>query len=211
MTTPIEYALMAGASCISTRSLENRFPAPQGWTKVVNPDSYFEDPISGFEAISFTNGTEIVISYSGTDPNDTSVFSSPDGKTNVALAAGAWAEQLLQAAEYYFQIKSAQENAGKTITLTGHSLGGGLAALVGVFFEVQANTFDQVPFAASALHFRGSNAADLYARLADKSDGRSDTALAVLSGYCKQSAKSGMKVTKFARHSRKAFLISRTS
>jgi hypothetical protein len=77
MTTAIEYALMAGASYISNRDSRNQFPIPQGWLKVINPDSYFRDPNSGFEAISFMNGvdlahsTEIVISYAGTD------FSAP--------------------------------------------------------------------------------------------------------------------------------------
>ena len=65
-TTAIDYALMAGASYLSSRADINKFPVPQGWTKVVNPDSYFRDIDSGFEAISFTNGTEVVISFAGT-------------------------------------------------------------------------------------------------------------------------------------------------
>ena len=38
-TTIIEYALMAGASYISTRDPKNQFPIPQGWdvTKHANP------------------------------------------------------------------------------------------------------------------------------------------------------------------------------
>jgi hypothetical protein len=67
VTTAIEYALMSGAAYISNRLEINRFPAPDGWTKVINPDSYFKNPDSGFEAVSFTNGTEIVISFAGTD------------------------------------------------------------------------------------------------------------------------------------------------
>ena len=37
MTTAIEYALVAGASYISTRDDVNQFPIPQGWEKVVSP------------------------------------------------------------------------------------------------------------------------------------------------------------------------------
>lgn len=89
MTTQIEYALIAGASYLSTRNPENQFPIPMGWEKIVNPDSYFRDPISGFEAIAFKKGNEIVISYAGTDPNNWGFLSSPEGKTNFALANGA--------------------------------------------------------------------------------------------------------------------------
>jgi hypothetical protein len=35
MATEIEYALMAGTSYVSTRSEINRFPAPQGWTEIL--------------------------------------------------------------------------------------------------------------------------------------------------------------------------------
>ncbi|MHB1198395.1 MAG: alpha/beta hydrolase family protein [Polaromonas sp.] len=176
MITAIDYALMAGASYISTRASGNQFPVPQGWTKVVNPDSYFRDPITGFEAISFTNGTEIVISYAGTDPS--AGLLSGDWQTNFALINGNWSDQLLQAAEYYLQIKAA--NPGASITLTGHSLGGGLAALVGVFFGVPATTFDQAPFAASATAL-SDNALTLKSLLAAK--GYSTDDLLPLSNY----------------------------
>ncbi|MDD2721960.1 MAG: hypothetical protein PHH47_11700 [Gallionella sp.] len=47
MATAIEYALMAGASYISTRSDSNKFPAPQGW--IENVELRKNDPVSGFE------------------------------------------------------------------------------------------------------------------------------------------------------------------
>jgi hypothetical protein len=68
MTTQVEYALMAGASYISTRASVNKFPTPNNWTKITAPDFYSRDPYSGFEAISFTNGSEIVISYAAPTP-----------------------------------------------------------------------------------------------------------------------------------------------
>ena len=60
--------------------------------------------------------------------------------------------QLFQAAKYYLQVKASvtANNPDATFTFTGHSLGGGLAALMGVFFGKQAMTFDQAPFANSA-------------------------------------------------------------
>lgn len=141
MTTMIEYALMAGASYIDTRASVNRFPAPEGWAM-----SNHKSKDSGFEAVTFTNGTNIVISYAGTGPG--SVFTQPDWGANAGLATGYGSDQLLQAAEYYLQVKAA--NVGGNIIFTGHSLGGGLAALMGVFFGKQAVTFDQAPFAKSA-------------------------------------------------------------
>ena len=147
MATTIEYALMAGASYISTRPDINKFPIPQGWVAVTNPP-HFQDDATGFEAISFQRGNEIVIAYAGTNPNDGILPPGPDNQANIGLATGVGADQLRQAAEYYLQVKAA--NPGATISFTGHSLGGGLAALMGVFFGKQAVTFDQAPFANSA-------------------------------------------------------------
>ncbi len=48
MVTTTEYALMAGASYISSRNPINQFPIPDGWTET----SHVVDA-SGFEAVSF--------------------------------------------------------------------------------------------------------------------------------------------------------------
>ena len=140
MTTQVEYALMAGDSYLSNRALVNQFPVPAGWT----PTQHSTKP-SGFEAISFYNGTsianstQIVISYAGTNPSSIS-----DWVTNVRLWAGYDALQLQQAADYYLQVQALNPNA--TISFTGHSLGGGLASLMAVMFDKTAVTFDQPPF-----------------------------------------------------------------
>ncbi len=152
MPTTIQYALMAAASYISTRPFDvNKFPMPEGW----NVSKALALP-GGFEAATFTNGTELVISYAGTYPgslpgttNTTNLLGLPiDFVADLGLGLGTGSDQLLQAVEYYLDRK--RENPGATITLTGHSLGGGLAALVGVFFGLPAVTFDQAPFANSA-------------------------------------------------------------
>ena len=138
----IQCALMAGAAYVSNRPDKNTFPSPivYGWAEIKS--EYVTKP-SGFEAISFINGDEIVISFAGTN-------GSGDWPTNFALAGGNYCEQLLDAARYYLNIKNDPLYAGKTITLTGHSLGGGLAELMAVFFDVNAVTFDQAPFEAAA-------------------------------------------------------------
>ena len=141
-TTDTEYALMAGNAYRSTRDKMNWISAPQGWSEF----KYEKNESSGFEAVSFqntANPNEIVISFAGTGSG-----MNQDWWANCGLVTGFGAEQLLQAAEYYLQVKALNPNA--TITFTGHSLGGGLAALMGVFFNKQAVTFDQAPFLLSA-------------------------------------------------------------
>jgi len=133
MVTDIDYAQMEGAAYVSNRSEGNRFPIPAGW----KPLRYKPYP-SGFEAVAFQRGNEIVISFAGTGPG-----LNPDWIANGGLATGLGSEQLYQAAEYYLQIKALYPDA--EISFTGHSLGGGLAALMGVFFDKKAVTFDQAP------------------------------------------------------------------
>jgi hypothetical protein len=58
MTTDIALALMAGRAYYDTRADMNRFPVPDGWTEKLH-----EAKPSGFEAVSFQRGDEIVISY----------------------------------------------------------------------------------------------------------------------------------------------------
>ena len=144
MVTTIEYALLAGASYHDTRADLNRFPIPKDWNLV---SLVPQDNITGFEASTYRNSltSDIVISYAGTYDKDL----MGDMVADFNLATGLGSAQLLQAAQYYLQVKA--DNPGATsITFTGHSLGGGLAALLGVFFGQQAVTFDQAPFARSA-------------------------------------------------------------
>jgi hypothetical protein len=63
----IDCALMAGAAYIYTRKDINQLPVPEGWDKI--PDSHKFGDSSGFEAVSFQRGDEIVISYAGTYSN----------------------------------------------------------------------------------------------------------------------------------------------
>ncbi len=139
----IDNALMAGRAYFDTRASTNRFPVPQGWAEFKH-----RALDSGFEAMSFqreSNPNEIVISFAGTDFTD---FFGDWTKANFPLAFGELGTQLVDAARYYLEVKAANPTA--IISFTGHSLGGGLAALMAVFFDEQAITFDQAPFAAAA-------------------------------------------------------------
>jgi len=182
MATVTEYALMAGASYISTRAEINQIPAPDGWLEKI--DKRKIQP-SGFEATYFTKGTEVVISYAGTNPADI----RGDVAADLALALGAISDQIRQAADYYLAVKASVPE-GTKITFTGHSLGGGLASLMAVFFGESGYTFDQAPFLRSALTTTtdiGGNivtrsvAADLKTYLIGK--GATTTQLAKLSAY----------------------------
>ena len=148
----LDCALMAGLAYQTNRDKINWFPAPDGWQQFSHVPNSTYPTTDGFEAVAFQNQSTsaIVISFAGTDG-----FFSVDQVTNSELATGfthnlltGVPDQLLQAADYYLQIRAANPSA--TITFTGHSLGGGLAALMGVFFGNQAITFDQAPFANSA-------------------------------------------------------------
>lgn len=143
MTTTLEYAVMAGRAYQTTRADINKFPGLADWLEPL--DKRKVDDTSGFEAGYFKNTptNEIVISYAGTYDK-----SNDDKLADIGLATGVGSAQLFQAVEYYLQVKAT--NPGATITLTGHSLGGGLASLVGVFFGVQTQTFDQAPFAKTS-------------------------------------------------------------
>src|SRR3989344_8154400 len=111
MTTTIEYALMAGASYISTRADINQFPVPDGWLERVDKRQVLP---SGFEATYFTKGNEIVISFAGTGPE----ILNPDWLGNFAVDLGVGSQQLMDAAAYYMQVRSLNPDAA--IALTGH-------------------------------------------------------------------------------------------
>ena len=170
----IDCALMAGASYISTRKPLNQFPIPSEWTEQI-VERAADD--TGFEATCFTKGTELVISYAGTYDKDI----AGDIAADVGLATGFGSIQLLQAAEYYLSLKNDPRYQGYNITLTGHSLGGGLAALIGVLFGVMTITFDQAPFASSAISGQPDVAAKLKTDLL--ASGHTETELAGLSNF----------------------------
>lgn len=139
----IDNAFMAGLAYQSSRDRVNWFPAPSGWAEFSHvPNSTYPTTLS-FEASAFQNSTtgHIVIAYAGT-------AQLTDWIANLTLGTGFSSSQLEQAALYYLRIK--QDNPTATISFTGHSLGGGLAALMGIFFDEQVITFDQAPFESSS-------------------------------------------------------------
>lgn len=91
----IDCAVMAGAVYVSNRDKINQLPVPPGWALV----NYVSLP-SGFEGAAFTNGSQIVISYTGTNPVP---FWGSDVIADLALGIGAGSTQLDQAVDFYLQ------------------------------------------------------------------------------------------------------------
>jgi hypothetical protein len=147
MDSILEYALMAASAYQEARrSTLNQLlpPTTSGWGEI--PGYYTRDRETGFEAKAFQRVSggvaEIVIAFTGTDERRDWT------ESNFPLALGFSTRSIGQAALLYAKIVS--ENPTAKVTFTGHSLGGGLAALMGVFFAETAITFDQAPFRSSA-------------------------------------------------------------
>lgn len=148
MPTQLEYALMAGYVYRSTRTEINGIPKPTGWEPLPGELGYRSDVLTGFEATAQKNGSDIVIAFAGTYSGFVFPGAVQDLANDVVLFGGLPAPQLIEAARFYERIK--QTYPDSRISFTGHSLGGGLAALMGVFFDKPAVTFNQAPFVKAA-------------------------------------------------------------
>lgn len=154
MTQASDYALLAAGSYDDIRTLLlNRAPIPPDWTELTayavnGSGANATYTSSGFSAKVYQGpGGEIVISYAGTEFNPGSSGMTMDFVAgNLPLAAGFFSPQALAAAELYQRVKA---DLGNNITFTGHSLGGGLAAMMGVYFDRPAKVFAPAPFRSS--------------------------------------------------------------
>ena len=117
---------------------KNKPLLPPNWTEVV-PQPIGAD---GFAYAVYKNSAtnEVVISFRGTD-NDFG-----DWTAN----AGFSLSQEKQAAAVYARILRDPDHQGSSITFTGHSLGGGLTSIMGVWYYRPAYVFAAAPFQKSA-------------------------------------------------------------
>jgi hypothetical protein len=139
------YALLS--SRVYDASLKNIIFVPQGWTELPdNPDS----SITSFAARAYRNNAtgEIVIAFRGTNTTITD-GTIQDWETNITAGLGIPNGQVAQAMSFYESIKATY---GSNISFTGHSLGGGIASLMAVFFDKQATVFDEAPFQLTAIN-----------------------------------------------------------
>ncbi|MFZ5502288.1 MAG: lipase family protein, partial [Pseudomonadota bacterium] len=150
MVTKFDYAALSALIYNDARGKFNvlTIPAIAGWNQI----GYVSGSgLNGFTAGAYQNGTDIVIAFKGTDISLANAAGTVgDVSADLALAFGLGSTQLAQAALFYQQIKAT--NPGANITFTGHSLGGGLASIMSVWFNRPATTFDEAPFEATALN-----------------------------------------------------------
>lgn len=146
MATAEKYALMAARAYSGAGPL-NQVPDPVGWTRIEVGAG-----VAGLEYSVFSNGAdEIVIAYAGTSTDWADVLEwIPDWATNAVAALGMPViSQLVSAAQAYVATRLAHPTAN--ISFTGHSLGGGLASVMAVWFDRPATVFDPAPFQNSVL------------------------------------------------------------
>jgi Ca2+-binding RTX toxin-like protein len=154
MTQAFEYALLAAGAYDDLRlHPDNKSPIPNGWTELAQYAVSGSGPNaspggSGFSAKVYqSTGGEIVISCAGTEFAMTGGGASDWISGNAPLTLGIRSAQALEAAQLYQHVKA---EVGHNITFTGHSLGGGLAGIMAVWFERPAKVFAQAPFEAAA-------------------------------------------------------------
>jgi Ca2+-binding RTX toxin-like protein len=139
MVSVSEY--MQIANRIYNKTPRNRIDYPLGWTEKL----WISDTWSGFSAGVYKKGDDVVIGFTGT--NEKQVVDFLVG--NIPIGMGASSSQVLEAMALYCQVR--KENPTANITFTGHSLGGGLASLMSVFFNKESTVFAPAPFQQSAL------------------------------------------------------------
>jgi len=102
---------------------------------------------SGFAAEVSKNGNDYVIAFRGTNFDLANIAGAAVGlgdlATSMDAVRGARTEQLRRAIEVVARVQ-AFPNV-RTITLTGHSLGGGIPSVMSVFFNLPAVTFATAP------------------------------------------------------------------
>jgi Ca2+-binding RTX toxin-like protein len=96
----------------------------------------------------YKRGDEIVIAYTGTNEKLAVDFLL----ANIPAGTSIPSAQVTEAMMLYFDTKKKYPNA--SISFTGHSLGGGLASLMAVFFDRPATIFDPAPFEATARNLK---------------------------------------------------------
>ncbi|PPU73726.1 calcium-binding protein [Xanthomonas melonis] len=147
----LDYALLAanvyGAKS-SVRTELNTLQLPDGWTQIAESVS-----VTGFMARAYRNVAtgEVVVSYAGTT-NEEGATVNDWLSGNIPAGLGT-ISQSLEATVFYLEVLKLQNVDPAKTSFTGHSLGGGLASLMAVYFDKKAIVFDQAPFELSAASF----------------------------------------------------------
>lgn len=144
------YALLSTRVYAALRGVNEIF-IPTGWTEL---PEFIDNGLTGLYACAYRNNTtgEIVIAFRGTNTTITD-GTLQDWATNISSGLGVPNPQIAQAMQFYLDIKATYgASGGSNISFTGHSLGGGIASLMAVFFDKPATVFDEAPFQPTAIN-----------------------------------------------------------
>ena len=174
MATKLEYAALSafvyndqrGGGVVDTPT--NKLILPPGWTSLselgFTAGDYLNiNPFSATAGAYLNQSTgEIVVAYKGTDfltgAEARSINTVLDLTADVGLGiarAQINVPAQLYASSYYAAVKDWAATNGYSdtkISFTGHSLGGGLASMMSVWFDRPATTFAQGPFGLAAIN-----------------------------------------------------------
>ena len=112
-------------------------------------DYSVDNPNSGFKANVYRNGSQVVIAVRGTDTKGEALVKNLLADTAFA-ETGPISDLLVQYSKELAVLVKNVTKSGETITLTGHSLGGAVAQMVGNVANLNVQSFD-APGAAYAL------------------------------------------------------------
>lgn len=108
-------------------------PHPEGYTIIAEKT----DPETGFAAVAYQKGDKIVLSFRGTED-----IIGKDGKNDIQMGLKKIPEQYEKAKEFTDVVQKYANLKNCDLTLTGHSLGGSLAQIMGATRNIPAVTFN---------------------------------------------------------------------
>ena len=129
-TPALLYAMMAGLA------YDHHAAPPVGWTRIQMGSSLMDsnpEDWGGFYASAFKKGSHVVVAYRGTDDRHDLI-----ADVGIGINGKAFWEQYDYAKAYFKIVR----DLGSSCSVTGHSLGGALASMIGAAMNVPAVSFN---------------------------------------------------------------------
>ena len=151
MATKQEYAQLSLYVYDVKVNPDNRPLLPNGWSRI----EYHPDDAIGFSYGVFRNSAtnEVIVAYTGTNEAQAADW------LLASLPAGAGLPSLQVNAAAAIAARVRRDYGAENVSFTGHSLGGGLASIMAVWFNRPATIFDPAPFELTARSPQALNAA----------------------------------------------------